>query len=157
MMDRSYQKRIVVLFVLLFSAVATAIPLFSAIREGQSPDDCEIDRGRCSRTVGEKTVIFAIDPTPVRAMEELTFLVTLLPAPSSLDTRKHQEAEGITLDLGMPGMYMGKNRVILKRTAEGKYAGRGVIPRCPSGRSLWRGTLEIPDLGRVEFLFHVTH
>lgn len=63
--------------------------------------------------------------------------------------------EKLIVDLAMPGMYMGENRVLLKRSADGGFTGIGVIPRCPSGKRLWRATIEIPDTGRVDFLFNV--
>ncbi len=33
----------------------------------------------------------------------------------------------------MPGMFMGKNRPALKKVSDGRYEGKGVITRCPSG------------------------
>jgi hypothetical protein len=65
--------------------------------------------------------------------------------------------EEIAVDLTMPGMYMGKNRVILKRESPGKYTGKGIIPLCPSGRKLWKATVTVAGVDAAGFLFNVTY
>jgi hypothetical protein len=61
------------------------------------------------------------------------------------------------IDLGMPGMNMGRNRVFLKSLDESVFEGRGVIVRCPSGRRTWKATVTAPNLGSVEFVFDVIY
>ncbi len=63
--------------------------------------------------------------------------------------------EEIAVDLSMPGMYMGENRVMLKRSPDGTYSGKGVIPKCRSGRRLWKATVTVPGAGAAGFLFNV--
>lgn len=111
-------------------------------------DYCEIDKGPCSRTMGERSVVLDINPKPVRAMRELIFTVFL---------KGGGDQREAVIDLGMPGMYMGVNRVTLKRESPGKYTGKGIIPRCPSGKRLWRATVTIADTVAADYLFNVTY
>ncbi len=115
----------------------------------RSSPDCDVDSGECEKKTIGREVIFSVTPKPVKAMEELTFRLVVRPDPPS-------SAVPI-LGLGMPGMYMGKNQVLLKRGPDGTYTGKGVIPRCPSGRRLWRATVEIPDGEKVSFTFNVAY
>ncbi len=108
--------------------------------------DCDIDKGPCTKRIDNIEIALDINPKPVEAMKELSFTVNL---------RGSSGHEKLIIDLDMPGMYMGENRVLLKRSADGEFTGIGVIPRCPSGKRLWRATIEIPDIGKVDFLFNV--
>jgi hypothetical protein len=55
----------------------------------------------------------------------------------------------------MPGMFMGENRIVLHHKENGKYKGRGVIPRCPSGRKIWKAEIEIKRKGKVASVSYV--
>lgn len=109
--------------------------------------DCLIDLGPCSSAVAGRQVIFDISPRPVRTMKELTFTLRAIGGAA---------APTLLLDLSMPGMYMGRNEVILKKTPEGAYRGKGIIPRCPSGKRLWRAAVTIPGAGKVSYTFNVS-
>jgi hypothetical protein len=50
-------------------------------------------------------------------------------------------------------MYMGENVVRLAPAGEGRWRGRGVIVKCPSGRRAWRATVRVPPLGEAAFDF----
>ncbi len=89
-----------------------------------------------------------IDPKPVRAMEDLTFRVTLAGI---------QPEDLPYIDLGMPKMKMGPNRVRLKPGEGGGYTGNGIIVRCQSGRRTWFAKITIPGTGVAEFVFDVTY
>ena len=81
-------------------------------------------------------------------MEDLTFQVKI---------------EGVSndnapmIDLGMPGMDMGKNQVQMKLSDDATYKGTGVIVRCPSGKTIWRATVNIPGIGQADFIFDVIY
>ena len=132
-------KAIVISLLLLF--------IYAGIGFAATADmpDCAIEEGPCTKKIGAVKIVFDIKPKPVKAMRELLFTVIL----------KGIVTDRLILDLGMPGMYMGKNEVALKKTGDGIYTGKGVIPRCLSGRRLWRATVDIPEIGRVDFLFNV--
>ncbi len=81
-------------------------------------------------------------------MHDLTFTVTFSGVTPVSDP---------VIDLGMPGMSMGPNRVVLKRAGENTYQGAGVIVRCPSGRRTWKATVTVPDKRSAEFVFDVVY
>jgi hypothetical protein len=93
-------------------------------------------------------VTFDILPKPVKAMKDLTFRLTL--------TGKKLSSNPY-IDLGMPGMNMGPNRVDLKSVGGDTYEGQGVIVRCQSGRRTWKATVTLPDAGKIEFVFDVLY
>ncbi|UCG21857.1 MAG: hypothetical protein JSU80_04575, partial [Deltaproteobacteria bacterium] len=82
------------------------------------------------------------------AMQDLVFTVTFVGDKVVADPY---------IDLGMPGMNMGRNRVLLKPAGKLVYQGAGVIVRCPSGRRTWKAKLTVPDVGAVEFVFNVIY
>jgi nitrogen fixation protein FixH len=96
-----------------------------------------IDAGPCSRNVEDIQVTFDLAPKPVRAMRELEFTVLLAKDSDPV------AGASIIVDLTMPGMDMGENKVRLAPRSSGKYTGKGVIVRCPSGRTLWKAAVII--------------
>lgn len=117
-------------------------------KEAGKSANCNIQNGSCTQSLESGAVALDILPKPVKAMADLTFRVTL---------------ENLTpisdpfIDLDMPGMKMGPNRVRLKKTPEGAYTGPGVIVRCPSGRTLWQADITLPGVGKAAFTFHVVY
>jgi hypothetical protein len=116
--------------------------------DGETRVVCNVHEGPCSATLSGAEVILDIGPKPVRAMQDLTFVVTL---------PEGTAAASLQLDLGMPGMQMGRNRVILKPEGKSVFRGNGVIVRCPSGRRTWKANLMVPGKGEVEFIFDVIY
>lgn len=112
--------------------------------------NCDAHSGSCTQRLGELDVILEISPRPVKAMQDLQFNLTL-------SGRKQMPPATPYIDLGMPGMNMGPNRVILKPVGQGMYAGQGIIVRCPSGRRIWQATVTVPDIGAVKFIFDVIY
>ena len=97
----------------------------SCSRGTEQPADCSIDRGSCTKLIGKTEVIFDISPKPVKVMKELLFSVTV---------KSTKIKAPLLLVLSMPGMYMGRNEVVLKQGPDGTFTGRGIIPRCPAGK-----------------------
>ena len=128
--------------------VILIVPPVASAGAADQPADCLIGAGSCSKSIGDRRVVFDISPKPVMTMKELTFAVRI---------EGGGTPQSLVLDLSMPGMYMGRNRVVLKKTSDGGYSGRGVIPRCPSGKRLWQAEIEIPGAGRVVYRFNVDH
>jgi hypothetical protein len=134
----------------LWTAFLLAAPgRISAGDKYQEMINCDLQTGACTQLLSENTVTLAVTPRPVKAMQDLAFKVTLNEPPP--DTQLPY------IDLGMPGMNMGPNRVRLKSTGKFTYEGRGVIVRCPSGRRTWRATVTIPDVGHADFIFDVIY
>lgn len=126
-----------------FSAVVHAADKY------QDMINCDLHKGPCSQVLDGHTVTLAVSPRPVKAMTDLSFEVVFENDPA-MDTPPF-------IDLGMPGMNMGKNRVTLKPEGRGVYRGTGVIVRCKSGRHTWRATLTCPGMGSTDFIFNVIH
>ncbi len=129
-------------------ALLAMMTLCSPPARPETSADCNaINTGPCTKQVRQRMVTLEIDPKPVRHMAELTFRVTLDPCtelPSIL-----------LLDLGMPGMMMGKNQVTMVRKNSCNWEGKGIIVRCMSGGKTWRATILSPELGNPSFTFDV--
>jgi hypothetical protein len=109
---------------------------------------CDIQHGPCTKELAAVTVTLDILPKPVKAMKDLKFQVTLSGGKPTASPY---------IDLGMPGMDMGPNRVELRPVKDNVYEGEGVIVRCPSGRRTWKATVTLPESGKVEFVFDVIY
>jgi hypothetical protein len=116
--------------------------------EGRSSEGrvTNIHQGPCSRMIHGTQVTLEIQPRPVKAMEDLTFTVTLSGMEPAADPY---------VDLGMPGMTMGPNRVHLRHTGPGRYEGQGIIVRCPTGSRTWEARVTVPGAGEAAFVFDV--
>ncbi len=115
-------------------------------REREKGGAGDIHEGAVAAFAGDRKVVLDIVPKPVRAMRELVFTVEVegRPAPGPL-----------RLDLSMAGMSMGPNTVTLAPEGPGRYRGRGVIVRCPSGRRSWIAAVTVPGKGQALFPFDV--
>ena len=123
---------------------------FSSSACGKSVSvECDVHAGTCKAALGNGVdIVLEIAPKPVKAMQELTFTLTLSGGTPSADPY---------IDLGMPGMKMGPNRVDLKPMDDGSYQGKGFIVRCPSGKRIWKADITIPGVGEAEFVFDVVY
>lgn len=116
--------------------------------------DCLINSGPCIGETGYEgtKVIFDITPKPVSTMKELVFHVTLT------DKEGPVTDASVSVDLTMPGMFMGTNRPELTHSGDGTYEGKGVIPACPHGGRTWRAEVTITrqeKTSSVNFTFGV--
>ncbi len=137
------------LFAAVFALIMLAVCPTSSSGQSEPPRvECDVHTGPCRAHISGTKVSLDIEPKPVQAMHDLTFTVTF--------TGENLVAAPY-IDLGMPGMNMGRNRVILKPAGELVYRGEGVIVRCPSGRRIWKAKVTIPDVGSVEFVFDVIY
>ena len=110
--------------------------------------NCDAHKGVCSQPLGNQIVLLEIMPHPVKAMQDLVFKVSVSGNPPS---------KSPYIDLGMPAMKMGPNRVLLKPVGRGHYEGKGVIVRCKSGRRTWFANVIIHEAGEVKFVFDVIY
>lgn len=91
-------------------------------------------------------ILLDIAPKPVKAMRELTF---------SAEIPGYDPAGSPWVDLDMTGMRMAPNRVDLVKERDGRYRGKGVVVKCPSGMRTWTATVNVPGKGRAHFTFDV--
>lgn len=113
--------------------------------------NCDIQAGGCTRQTDFGTVGLEILPRPVRVMTDLRFIVTVDPGLSAAGKPLPY------IDLDMPAMSMGYNRVFLTQAPDGRYEGSGVIVRCPSGIPVWQADVVFPDTGTAVFVFEVVY
>ena len=105
-----------ILFLMTFAICSHA----SSVERKPERVNCDVHAGPCSASLKDIQVTLDIKPKPVKAMEDLTFTVRFSGKKIVGDPY---------IDLGMPGMNMGRNRVFLKPIGESAYQGRGVIVR----------------------------
>ena len=129
-------------------AVLFAGSMAAKAGSGKKLINCDIQNHPCTRQALGGTVTLDILPRPVKAMDSLTFRVKL---------EDIQTTEAPFIDLGMPGMTMGPNRVEMEPKQPGVFEGEGVIVRCPSGKTIWRATVNLPEKGTVDFIFDVVY
>lgn len=134
---------ILFLSLIIFSACQAGVCLAAEVKL-----DCDIQSGSCRKQINGRIVDLEILPKPVKAMTDLTFQVKI-----SGDLL----SEAPFIDLGMPGMKMGPNRVVLKKIGAATYEGQGVIVRCQSGKTIWQATVTLPDIGKAVFTFDVIY
>ena len=135
---------LILIDILVFGDWAVPPPAMAA----DTMTNCDAHKGVCSQSSGDLTVSLEISPRPVKAMQDLVFKVSITGA---------SPAEPPHIDLGMPAMKMGPNRVVLKPTGPGTYEGSGVIVRCPSGKRTWFANVIVPGSGEVKFIFDVIY
>jgi len=136
-----------IIFTFAFLLLVTALSV-NTVSAGAWAINCKAHDGKCSLPIGKETVTLEIMPRPVTAMLDLTFTVTLSGKPPE---------QAPYLDLGMPAMKMGPNRVQLKPAGNGVYKGKGVIVRCKSGRRTWFANVVVPGAGEAKFVFDVVY
>jgi hypothetical protein len=137
------------LFAAILALLMLAVcPTSSSGRSEPPRVECDVHAGPCRAQISGTRVSLDIEPKPVKAMHDLTFAVTFA---------GEKPVATPYIDLGMPGMNMGRNRVILKPAGELVYRGEGVIVRCPSGRRTWKAKVTVPGVGSVEFIFDVIY
>lgn len=110
--------------------------------------NCDIQNTPCTRPIGSGRVRLDIEPRPVRAMVEQRFRVVL---------ENVEIAEAPHIDLNMPDMEMGYNRVFLEPAGNGVYTGTGIFVVCPSGIPTWSAEVAVPGAGTAEFIFDVRY
>jgi hypothetical protein len=116
--------------------------------------DCNIHEGQCVKQKDNFEISFDINPKPVKSMADIVFSALIKEGGSFV----HDAS--VIIDLTMPGMYMGENKIVLKHIRDGFYEGKGLIVRCPSGQRLWKAEVIIKKNGQsrsVSYLFETAN
>jgi hypothetical protein len=92
---------------------------------------CDAGQRACAAVDGEVRMVLDLAPRPPVPLRDLDASVQL--------TRGGVPVTGARVEvlLSMPGMFMGDNRIALAAGADGRYAGKGPLLRCASGRRDW--------------------
>lgn len=102
---------------------------------------CELAAGGCVAPAGPYEVRLELGPRPLRTMAELTATVELRRDGAPVDGAQ------VSLAFDMRDMSMGENRRALAGAGGGRYAGKAVLVRCPSGRTDWYATVIVAEGG----------
>jgi nitrogen fixation protein FixH len=103
---------------------------------------CDLGAGACTRVLpGGDEVTLDLGPRPLRMMTDLAAVVTVRRGGAPA------EPDAITVSFEMPGMRMGTNEVRLARRGAGRFEGKAVLVRCPSGRKDWVATVALAKAG----------
>jgi nitrogen fixation protein FixH len=92
---------------------------------------CDAGLRLCAADADGVRVVLELSPHPPVPLKEIGAVVQLSRGGVPL-----AGAEVVVL-LSMTGMFMGENRIPLRAEADGRYAGKGALLRCTSGRRDW--------------------
>ena len=146
------KRLIIILKAVLLAALFLPAPgNISASDKYQELINCDLHTQACTRPLAAGVAVtLEVTPKPVKAMQDLSFKVTL-------SGKQSTAPKDLYIDLGMPGMKMGPNRVRLNAAGNNTYTGQGVVVRCPSGRRIWQATVIVPEMGHTDFIFDVIY
>lgn len=103
---------------------------------------CDLGQGPCTTPLaGGGTVTLEVGPRPLRTMAELEVTAEL-----RQDGAPLAGAE-VAVRLDMKGMQMFPVEARLAPAGAGRYTGRAVLVRCPSGRKDWTATVQVASPG----------
>lgn len=99
---------------------------------------CDLGDGACTLSAASYEVTLELAPRPLRTMTELAVAARVRgPDGGPAGGRT------VTVHFQMRGMEMGENRSELAEAAPGRYAGKAVLVRCPSGRRDWTAAVVV--------------
>ncbi|BDG01907.1 FixH family protein [Anaeromyxobacter oryzae] len=125
--DRSRLSRVV--------SVAAAAAAPGPARCDLAANPCTLDLG------GGGAVTLELGPRPLRTMADLVVAAEVRQGGAPLD------GAAVAVAFEMQGMDMGPNRTSLARAGAGRYAGKAVLVRCPSGRKDWSARVTVAPAG----------
>jgi nitrogen fixation protein FixH len=105
---------------------------------------CDLGAGPCTRALpGGGEVTLELGPRPLRAMADLDVDAHVRAAAAGV------EGATVSVAFSMKGMEMGPNARTLAERGAGRYAGKAVLVRCPSGRGDWIAEVTVARPGRA--------
>jgi nitrogen fixation protein FixH len=114
-----------------------------AVASGAAP--CALSAGPCRLDLGDGlAVTLELSPRPLRTMADLAARAEVTRGGAPVD------GAAVALELAMAGMDMGPNRSALAGAGGGRYEGKAVLVRCPSGRKDWTARVTVAEPGRPE-------
>jgi nitrogen fixation protein FixH len=124
--------------------------------EGGASSACDLAAAPCTRALaGGRTLTLDLAPRPLKPFADLVVTAELRDA-----TGRPLDGADVAVSFSMPAMFMGENRAVLAASDAGRYVGKAVLVRCPSGRQEWRAeaSLHAPGMApaTATFDFRVT-
>ncbi len=112
---------------------------------------CDAGMRPCAGSAGPVRVVLELSPRPPVPLKAIEATVRVLQDGAPLAGAE------VAVELSMPGMFMGENRIAMKSGADGRYTGQGALLRCTSGRRDWLAEVVVRRPGapetRVRFPF----
>ncbi len=105
---------------------------------------CDAGMRACAAEVGGVRVVLELSPHPPAPLKELEATVRLSRGGAPL------AGAAVAVEVSMPGMFMGENRIPLLAADAGRYAGTGALLRCASGRRDWVAEVVVRSPGAAE-------
>jgi hypothetical protein len=103
---------------------------------------CNATTGPCTHVIDSLAVTFDLSPRPLRTMADLDLCVQVREAGAPVSDG------AVEVSFAMPGMFMGEKRAVLAPAGPGRYAGKGVLVRCASGRKDYTAEVVLRRPGR---------
>jgi nitrogen fixation protein FixH len=124
--------------------------------EGGASSACDLAAAPCTRALdGGRTLTLDLAPRPLKPFADLVVTAELRDA-----TGRPLDGADVAVSFSMPAMFMGENRAVLAASDAGRYVGKAVLVRCPSGRQEWRAEVSLHAPGMAPatatFDFRVT-
>ena len=108
----------------------------------QAPPACDLGKGPCTAPLtGGGEVTLELGPRPLRTMRELAVTADVRAA------GRRWRAPRCSVSFAMKGMEMGDNTAALAPAGGGRFAGKAVLVRCPSGRKDWTADVTVAQPG----------
>jgi hypothetical protein len=92
---------------------------------------CDAGVRLCAADAGDVRVVLDLAPHPPVPLKKLDAAVQLTRGGAPLAGAE------VAVEISMPGMFMGENRIPLRVVGPGRHAGEGALLRCTSGRRDW--------------------
>jgi hypothetical protein len=110
---------------------------------------CDAGVRLCAADAGDARVVLDLAPHPPVPLKELDAAVQLTRGGAPLAGAE------VAVEISMPGMFMGENRILLRAVGPGRYAGKGALLRCTSGRRDWLAevVVRVPGGGETRARF----
>jgi hypothetical protein len=124
------------------AALLFAFTLAASIGAQEATANEDLSMGPVTKVLdGGIVAQLEILPRPIESMKPLSITIIL--------TRDGKPLEGaeLTVDLGMPAMYMGKNSPTMAEVEPGRFEGKGLVTRCMSGDKHWQAEITVKEGG----------
>ncbi len=110
---------------------------------------CDAGVRPCGADAGDVRVVLDLAPHPPVPLKELDAAVQLTRGGAPLAGAE------VAVEISMAGMFMGENRIPLRVVGPGRYAGKGALLRCTSGRRDWLAevVVRVPGGGETRARF----
>jgi nitrogen fixation protein FixH len=138
-------------------AVGTTVVGGEGRGEGGASSACDLAAAPCTRALaGGRILTLDLAPRPLEPFTDVAVTADLRDAAG-----RPLDGADVAVSFAMPAMFMGENRAVLEpASSAGRYAGKAVLVRCPSGRQDWRAEASVRGPGMAPatatFDFRVT-